>query len=722
MKPKRRDTPRPLLFARAAAAIAVAGGTLLFAGWLLGFGSVLRPFISGPFMHPLMPLAIVLYGACLWFCTRTSPPAHLVRWLAGLVATCGALVAVTQALGWLPAWNAQLFPEFVAQSSRHGGNPATATGTCVALIGLSIAFLDRGSMRVRSLMQFAVVPVFWVTYLAILMRFFGGTSTKALFSWVVMPLHAAALLAVLALGILLARPRYGLMAALYSPSTGGSLARIMLPIVAVLPFTVGWVRLQALRDGGFDPGSVFALTSTTNVLMFALFIWFSARTLNLLDVRRRQAFESLQTANEEMQRVNTVLEAKIAEQIKTEEARKQTEQELFQSQKMEAMGTLASGIAHDFNNILTVILLNAEAAREASPDIPLLRNSLHEIKKSGTRAADVIRQIMAFGRKSPGEHIALRLDTVVSDAVDMLRHALPTTIQIQTDVERNLPKVTADATQIQQVLLNLGTNAAHAMSETGGTLEIRIKSATIASTRAALSPDLCEGDYVVITVRDTGHGMDEETRKRVFDPFFTTKPPGKGTGLGLSVAHGIMRLHGGSITVYSEPGRGTAFNLYFPIVAGDMTAPKQMVAKADVPRGQGELILCVDDDPPLVGAIARRLERSGYATVRHTDPRAALEDFRSRPGDFHLVLTDFSMPEMSGREFAVELLRIRPGIPVILMSGFLGPDEAESVKNSGVRHIVLKPDVLSELDEVVHRLLAEADEGERPHAETGKAG
>jgi CheY-like chemotaxis protein len=260
---------------------------------------------------------------------------------------------------------------------------------------------------------------------------------------------------------------------------------------------------------------------------------------------------------------------------------------------------------------------------------------------------------------------------------------------------------------VQQVLLNLGTNAAHAMADAGGVLEITARHAVLSASQARLSPGLREGDYVTISVRDTGHGMDDETSKRVFDPFFTTKPPGKGTGLGLSVAHGIMRLHGGAITVYSEPGRGTIFTLYFPASDAAAQAQATQAPPSDAAaRGAGELILCVDDDPALLAAMGRRLERSGYRTVRYADPRAALEDFRARPDDFALVLTDYSMPDLSGRELAVELLRLRPGLPVILMSGFLGPEEVEAVKAAGVRHVALKPDVIGELDVVVPRLLS----------------
>jgi signal transduction histidine kinase len=298
-------------------------------------------------------------------------------------------------------------------------------------------------------------------------------------------------------------------------------------------------------------------------------LWYCAYVLNRTDAKRQKTLDSLQVANRELHKVNSALKAKIAEQIQTEEARHKTELQLFQSQKMEAMGTLASGIAHDFNNFLTIIQLNAESALEAAPDIPLLQSSLREIRKSGGRAADVVRQIMTFGRTSPVERKPVHPGEIVADALEMLRHSLPSRVKIHTEIPAGLLPVLADATQIQQVMLNLGTNAMHAMADSGGVLEVRMENAVIVrpQVRGAEAPgtaNLNEGHYVHITVHDTGHGMDEETRKRIFDPFFTTKPPGKGTGLGLSVAHGIMRLHGGSIGVSSEPGQGSVFHLYIP--------------------------------------------------------------------------------------------------------------------------------------------------------------
>jgi CheY-like chemotaxis protein len=264
--------------------------------------------------------------------------------------------------------------------------------------------------------------------------------------------------------------------------------------------------------------------------------------------------------------------------------------------------------------------------------------------------------------------------------------------------------VLADATQMHQVLLNLGTNAAHAMAERGGELEMRVERAEVSAHRARFSPELREGVYARIRVSDTGHGMNEETLKRIFDPFFTTKPPGKGTGLGLSVVHGIMRQHQGSVTVYSEPGKGTVFHLYFPTAEVSAAAEE---APRPIPSGTGQRVLCIDDNPSLLAAVARSLENLGYAVTACNDPAEAVGNFGALPQAFDLVLTDLAMPGLSGLDVARAVRAARPDIPVVLMSGYLRPEDARAAQEAGMRHIVLKPDLLDELGEVIHRVLGE---------------
>jgi signal transduction histidine kinase/ActR/RegA family two-component response regulator len=702
-----RIIPPASWIARAASVVAVLGGIAVLISRLPGVGPLADALAGSALPHPVMGLAFALCGASLWLCASPAPPPPAARMLAAIVTLGGLAALAARLFELITGLEVRLFPDGPAAGALHRGDPALATAAAFALTGLGLWFLDRESRQGRRSLQFPVIPVLWMAYLGLIAGFYDVPPERTYFIHVMLTPWTALLFAFTGAGILLARPRHGLMAVISNASLGGILARFLLPLIAILPFTVGWLRLRALRTGSYELASGFAMFTASNTIVFGIFVWIMARTLNRLDLRRRQAFESLRTANLELQRVNEALENRINEHNQTEEARKKTELQLFQSQKMEAMGTLASGIAHDFNNILTVILLNAETARETAPADPLLQKCLQEIKKSGTRAADLIRQIMTFGRKTPGEREAVQPADSVKEAVEMLRVSLPSSIQIQTDIEVGVPRILADPTQLQQVLLNLGTNASHAMAAKGGVLDIQVKRLAVTADRARLSADLREGDYVLITVSDTGHGMSEETLKKVFDPFFTTKPPGKGTGLGLSVAHGIVRLHGGCITVYSEPGRGTVFNIYLPVAAGEDIAPAR-AARIEPPRGNGEHLLCVDDNLALLETIGLRLERLGYTVTTHEDPLLALEDFRARPGDIDLVLTDFAMPEMSGRALALELLRLRPDLPVILMSGFMGPGDARAAAESGIHHVLLKPDVLEELDEVVHRLLHEA--------------
>jgi signal transduction histidine kinase/ActR/RegA family two-component response regulator len=579
-----------------------------------------------------------------------------------------------------------------------------AAAACVILLGIVIAFPDFEPWPETRPLQALLLPVLWVAFLNTVAFMYGATAANGVNSVSAIPLPAAASFLILSLGALCLRPRAGIMGVLLNEHVGGVMARILLPVIVVLPFTVGWIRLQGNRLGYYDSYFGSALFSTTNILVFIVFIWLSARTLNHIDAKRRKALETVQEGNTELTRLNASLEARIRQHYVAEEARKKAEIQLFQSQKMEALGTLASGIAHDFNNILTIMILNADLAGEALEPKHPARQNLGEIGKAGKRAADLIRQIMTFGQRNESELKTLRIERVIQDAAGILQRSLPSGIRVTCAFDGALPAVNANQTHIEQVLINLGANAAHAMGKEGGTLDIRLEPVAITAEKAGLSAQLREGNYVRMTVSDSGHGMDAHTLKNIFDPFFTTKAPGEGTGLGLSVVHGIMKLHGGAITVYSEPGRGTVFTLYFPS-AGEVRhagAPEP----DEIPRGHGEHILCVDDDESLVAAVATLLTHLGYRTTVHRYPREAVEDFRSHPGTYDLVLTDFSMPEMSGLSLARTFSALRPGIPIVMMSGYLRPEDAEEAERAGVREVLLKPDVPEKLGQIIHRQLA----------------
>jgi PAS domain S-box-containing protein len=384
-------------------------------------------------------------------------------------------------------------------------------------------------------------------------------------------------------------------------------------------------------------------------------------------------------------------------------ARKKAEQLQLRSQKLEGLGTLAGGIAHDFNNILLAINGNAKIAIEDLAENHPARESLTEITKAGARAADLVRRILAFSRPQEFKRETLRLQSVVEEAMKLLRASLPATIEFRTQFSEGVPAVVADATQIHQIVINLATNAAHAIGTKAGCIEFRTNSIRLDENSPELVPELQPNTYVCLHITDNGSGMDRATLDQIFDPFFTTKKIGEGTGLGLSVVHGIMAKHGGAVRVYSELGKGTIFHLYFPASSAPVVTKQEPVHKNE--RGHNEHILYVDDEEGLVFLGKRLLERLGYVVTGHTDALQALEEFRAHPHTFQAVVTDMAMPGMSGLEFARELLATRPDIPIVMTSGYVRPEDQEKALRMGLRDLLLKPHNADQLARTLDRVL-----------------
>ncbi len=386
-----------------------------------------------------------------------------------------------------------------------------------------------------------------------------------------------------------------------------------------------------------------------------------------------------------------------------EEMRRQLEGQLFQAQKMETLGTLAGGIAHDFNNLLTGILGYQDLALDSLPEGDAARNYLMASREASLRARELVDQILTFSRQAGSEKVPVNLAQVVEDARRFLRATVPATVKIEVDIAPDCGRVLADATQIHQVLLNLGSNAAHAMRSTGGTMHLALAPVTLDSTQAAALSHLEPGQYIRLDCRDTGHGMDEETQKRIFDPFFTTKEVGQGTGLGLSVVHGIMQAHRGAITVWSAPGQGATFTLYLPVA--EASIEEEIVANTLLPRGTGELIAVVDDEDIVRSFAQMALEKTGYRVASFDSPAQCLEAVRKRPDDFALLLTDQTMPVMKGIELAAEVRGLSVKIPIVIMSGYFSRISPEKLAQIGHVSLLSKPFTNDELARTVHRTL-----------------
>jgi PAS domain S-box-containing protein len=383
--------------------------------------------------------------------------------------------------------------------------------------------------------------------------------------------------------------------------------------------------------------------------------------------------------------------------------RKKLEQQIRVSQRLEAVGQLAAGIAHDFNNILTAISGNTKLALADLPADHPVQQNLTEIEKASSRATKLVRQILTFSRQQESKREVIKLAPVIEEVLKLLRATLPANIEIRTYFSPDVPVVSADSTQIHQILMNLATNAADAMQQ-GGVLDVRLETVVVNGDLARTCAELHEGPYVRLSIADAGCGMTQATVEHIFEPFFTTKPPGQGTGLGLSVVHGILKNHGGAVTVYSESGRGTVFHLYLP--AATQATEESQARSHTVFRGQGQRVLYVDDEEPLVFLMKRMLEQLGYKVTGCTDPGKALEMFRSGPQDFDVVVSDLSMPGMSGVDLARELLQVRPGIPILIASGYIRPVDNEEVRSLGLPDLLLKPDTIEELGQILHNIFA----------------
>lgn len=378
------------------------------------------------------------------------------------------------------------------------------------------------------------------------------------------------------------------------------------------------------------------------------------------------------------------------------------EDQLRRSQKLEAIGTLAGGIAHDFNNILSAILGFADLAMHDMPRDHEAYECLEEVVKAGERAADLVKQILVFSRQTEPELRPIRVQSIVKEALKLLRGSLPSTIEIRWDIDDNCDPILGGPTQIHQVFMNLATNAYHAMRGHGGVLHVSLHQVNVDAELTEKPPELAAGKYVRLSVEDTGAGIDETTMKRIFEPFFTTKDVGEGTGMGLSIVHGIVTSLHGAVAVDSEPGKGSTFSVFLPCY---VSAPlEDRPAAKPVLRGS-ERILFVDDEAPLAHLGQVALEQLGYQVTARTSSIEALAAFREHPDDFDLVITDQTMPNMTGLELAREILQIRPNIPVIVATGYSETITSEEDKRLGIRERVMKPIAISELSEIIRRHL-----------------
>ena len=400
----------------------------------------------------------------------------------------------------------------------------------------------------------------------------------------------------------------------------------------------------------------------------------------------------------------TVFARDLTARKKIETQRNVLEAQLRESQKMQAVGTMAGGIAHDFNNILGAILGNVELAKQDAGEQSPALTSLFEIEKAGRRARDLVRQILTFSRNETPKRSAIHLGEVVDETTRLLKVTLPPSIELQVRIDAHVPAVMADATQVEQALLNLCTNAMHAIGTEKGTITVKLGS-TYAQSLKEERRGISRGHHVTLSVHDTGTGITPDTMERIFEPFFTTKPVGQGTGLGLAVVHGIMRTHQGSVGVKSTPGKGSLFTLYFPPVeAATITSQMEITFPSNV-QGLGKHVMYVDDDEALVFLVERVLTRKGFKVSSFTDPHRASDALRARPQDFDLLVTDYNMPGFCGVDLLREARVVRPDLPVALASGYVTAEIEQRAIEEGVGALIHKPNDVEEFCDIVQQLV-----------------
>ncbi len=383
------------------------------------------------------------------------------------------------------------------------------------------------------------------------------------------------------------------------------------------------------------------------------------------------------------------------------------ENRMKQAQKIEAIGTLAGGIAHDFNNILTAIFGYAQLSLMNPGNTEKTKKNIEDIIRAADRARELVQQILTFSRKTEVEFKPIQVASVIKESMALLRATIPSSIALSETINSDA-FILGDRTQLQQVLINLFTNASHAIQNNKGSIDIILKDLIVDREFTSLHPGLSEGKHVQITVSDSGKGIEPDIIERIFDPFFTTKKQGEGTGLGLSVAHGIINKFNGVITVYSDPGHGTTFNVIIPAIPEEAVGVSDSPAEADV-HGGTERILLIDDETAILDSFKKGLEEFGYSVSSFSDASEAISAFKSDPASFDIIITDYTMPDMTGLEVAGAIRESNKTIPVIMISGYIDHELEDLSKKAGVKEIVKKPVTISEISSAVRRVLNKKD-------------
>jgi signal transduction histidine kinase/ActR/RegA family two-component response regulator len=457
----------------------------------------------------------------------------------------------------------------------------------------------------------------------------------------------------------------------------------------------------------------FFISANIIGMFISYFLELSTRKEFYMRILLEQEKENVKTANNALEKrveertqqlsdTNQDLKKEIEIRQKFERERAELEKQLFQLQKMETIGTLAGGIAHDFNNILTPILGYTDMALEELPAESNLRFDLEQINNAAHRGKDLVQQVLTFSREVDFANKPIQLQPIVTEALNLIKASFPPGVVINRHFDQKIGTVLADPTHIHQIVMNLCTNANHAMMKSGGVLDVKLEEVKVEQKSADKIPNLKKGEYIRLTISDTGHGMDLKTKERIFEPFFTRKEVGSGSGLGLSVVHGIINNYGGAIVVDSTPGKGTTFMIYLPKYGTDLLESDKLNKK---PLKGDEHILFVDDEPEITFMGKKMLENLGYKVSISSDSISALEEFRKNPGKYSLLVTDQNMPNVTGTDLAFRMREIQPDLKVIIITGYSDDLSEEVLSQNGISEVILKPMILDDFSKIIRRVL-----------------
>jgi signal transduction histidine kinase/ActR/RegA family two-component response regulator len=482
-------------------------------------------------------------------------------------------------------------------------------------------------------------------------------------------------------------------------------------IVISYQITAIWVSHTPV--GILISNNSFFISANVIGMFISYFLELSARLEYYMRIQLEKEKENVKTANNALEKrveertfqlsnANQDLKKEIEIRQKFERERAELEKQLYQLQKMETIGTLAGGIAHDFNNILTPILGYTDMALEELPEESNLRFDIEQINNAAHRGKNLVQQVLTFSREVDFENKPIQLQPIVAEAINLIKASFPPGVEVRQQFDQKIGTVLADPTHIHQIVMNLCTNANHAMMKSGGILDVRLDAVKIDQKSAEKIQNLKKGEYIRLTISDTGYGMDIKTKERIFEPFFTRKEVGSGSGLGLSVVHGIINNYGGAIVVDSTPGKGTTFMIYLPKYGADLLESDKSEKK---PIKGDEYILFVDDEPEITFMGKKMLENLGYKVSITSNSISALEEFKKDPDRYSLLVTDQSMPNISGTELAIMMKKIRPGLRVIIITGYADNLSEEVLSQCGISEVILKPMILDDFSKVIRKVL-----------------